>query len=278
MYMLLEKNTTYSQICPDCTHDECGGERNRLKGKAKNFNFSDPLISYKINNYGYRSDDMVKENAESNFLYNGCSNTFGIGVPLESVWAYQLNSFLSGEKFINLAINSGSYKTIIYDVFNYIRNFGKPKGVFLLFPNIERQITFHQYDEETVFNIKVWNNDWENEKFSSVITEETNTFEFYSMVKMLEDYLGELNIPLIWSTWNYKLEKKILSNNIFNNYICSDSFKVYEKVQDLGKPEALDNDYWDVARDNSHLGSKYHLFYALLMHEEWKNKYEKNNK
>ena len=238
----------------------------------------DPLISYRINNYGYRSDDIRKESSESNFLYSGCSNTFGIGVPVESIWAYQLNSFLNGEKFINLGINSGSYKTIVYDVFNYIRNFGKPKGVFLLFPNIERQINFIEDKEKNVtMLVKVYRNSPQEEKIKEVITEKTNLFEFYNTVKMLEDYLYELGIPLVWTTWDPGLDKKISKNKGFKNHVTLDNFNVYHKIKSSKKPEELDNDYWDVARDNSHLGLKYHLFYASIMYDEWKNKYEKNN-
>jgi hypothetical protein len=63
----------------------------------------------------------------------------------------------------------------------------------------------------------------------------------------------------------------------FRNYISTNNFEVYEKIQNSPRPKQLDNDYWSVARDNSHLGSGHHLFFASLMHEEWKRKYEKNN-
>jgi hypothetical protein len=276
--MVLNKNTTYGQVCPDCYHIECAPERGRGEDKIKNANFSDPLISYKINNYGYRSDDISSATSKDNFLYSGCSNTFGIGVPVESIWSYQLNSFLKGENFINLGINSGSYKTIVYDVFNYIRNFGKPKGVFLLFPNIERQIFFTDKIEKNInIQVKVYRNSAEEEKILEVVSEKTNLFEFYSTVKMLEDYLIELEIPLVWTTWDTALHKKIIEKNTFKNYVSMDNFDVYNKTQNSAKPEQLDNDYWHIARDSSHFGSKYHLYYASILYEEWKRKYEKNN-
>jgi hypothetical protein len=277
MNMSIAKNTTYSQICPDCSHNECIPERGRSNEKSKITNPLDPKISYKINNYGYRSDDFNIEDSESNFLYSGCSNTFGIGVPIESIWAHQLNSFLGGEKFISLGINSGSYKTIVYDVFNYIRNFGKPKGVFLLFPNIERQIVFlDDKDKKVNIFIQVYRN--ASSKISEVITEKSNMFEFYNTVKMLEDYLFELDIPFVWTTWDVSLDKNISLTKGFKNYVSLDNFDVYNRTQNSAKPEKLDNDYWDVARDSSHFGSKYHFYYASILYEGWKAKYEKNNK
>jgi hypothetical protein len=278
MNMSISSNTTYSQICPDCDHEKCSLERGRSEEKSQNSNQRNPNISYEINNYGYRSDDILKENSEHNFLYNGCSNTFGIGIPKKSIWSYQLNTLLGGERFINLGINSGSYKTIVYDVFNYIRNFGKPKGVFLLFPNIERHVTFMgNKDRDTSIFVNVYRNTPQQERISSIITQKSNMFEFYNTVKMLEDYLFELNIPLIWTTWDSDLHKSISSNNNFKNYVSLDNFNIFNKIQSAPRPSELDNDYWHVARDGSHLGSKYHLYYALIMHEEWKKKYEKNN-
>jgi hypothetical protein len=276
MNMIIDKNTTYSEVCPDCSHDQCSSERNRSKWKLETYNNNEPSISYRINNYGYRSDDITKEHSESNFLYSGCSNTFGVGLPLESIWAHQINSLLSGEKFINLGINGGSYKTMVYDVFKYIKNFGKPKGVFLLFPNLERHIEFINTKDDEV-NIVLRMHQKTNLNIPEVISEKTNMFEFYNTVKMLEDYLFELEIPLVWATWHSDLDKKILSENIFNNYISTDNFEIYEKIINSPRPKQLDHKYWSVARDNSHLGSRHHLFYASLMYEEWKRKYEKNN-
>jgi hypothetical protein len=278
MDMSISINTTYSQICPDCDHEKCSLERGRSKEKSDNGNSINPDIYYKINNYGYRSDDILKENSESNFLYGGCSNTFGIGIPKISIWSHQLNTILSGEKFINLGINGGSYKTIVYDVFNYIRNFGKPKGIFLLFPNIERQITFvGKKDNDINIFVNVYRNTSKQQQIESVITQKSNMFEFYNTIKMLEDYLLELKVPLVWTTWDNSLNNYILSNNWFDNYISSDNFDIFNRIQSSPKPQKLDNNYWNVARDGSHLGSKYHLYYALIMHEEWKKKYEKNN-
>ena len=278
MKTVLDKNTTYKQVCPDCDHTECAPERGRGDIKIKNANFSDPLISYKLNNYGYRSDDISSDISKSNFLYAGCSNTFGVGVPIESIWSNQLNCFLNGEKFINLGINSGSYKTMVYDVFNYIRSFGKPKGVFLLFPNIERQIFFNDKQEKNInIEIKVYRNSSEEDKILQVVSEKANLFEFYNTVKMLEDYLFELGVPLVWTTWDMSLNKKIIQKNTFKNYVSQDNFEIYNKTQSSPKPEKLDNEYWHIARDGSHLGSKYHLYYASILYDEWKRKYEKNN-
>lgn len=267
----IEKNTTYDGVCPDCNHyGDCAIVR---KGHI----YPDPLISYKINNYGYRSDDITKEYANNNFIFSGCSNTFGIGIPLESIWGYQVNEELGGEKFINLGMNSGSHKTIVYDIYSYIRNFGKPKGVFILFPNMERQIGFSSDDDPNIF-VLVYRNPREREymkKIKEAIQDETALFEFYHTVMMLEDYLEELNIPLVWTTWDDKLNKNILETNGFRNFINMQNVEVHAKTRAIGKPEKFKNRYWEIARDLSHMGTKAHMFYAQLFLDGWRSRYDK---
>jgi hypothetical protein len=267
----IEKNTTYDGVCPDCNHyGDCAIVR---KGHI----YPDPLISYKINNYGYRSDDITKEDANNNFIFSGCSNTFGIGVPLESIWAHQVNEELGGDKFINLGMNSGSHKTIVYDIYSYIRNFGKPKGVFILFPNMERQIGFSDDSDTNIF-VLVYRKPRDREdmqKIKDAIPNEVALFEFYQTVMMLEDYLEELEIPLVWTTWDDELNKNILKTKGFRNYVNMKNEYILAKTVSIGKPEKFKNRYWEIARDLSHMGTKAHMFYTQLFLDGWRSKYDK---
>lgn len=267
----IEKNTTYDGVCPDCNHyGDCAIVR---KGHI----YPDPLISYKINNYGYRSDDITKEDANNNFIFSGCSNTFGIGVPLESIWAHQVNEELGGDKFINLGMNSGSHKTIVYDIYSYIRNFGKPKGVFILFPNMERQIGFSDDSDTNIF-VLVYRKPRDREdmqKIKDAIPNEVALFEFYQTVMMLEDYLEELEIPLVWTTWDDELNKNILKTKGFRNYVNMKNEDILAKTVSIGKPEKFKNRYWEIARDLSHMGTKAHMFYTQLFLDGWRSKYDK---
>ena len=269
----IKNSTTYDGICPDCNHyGKCAIS---IKGHV----YPDPLISYKINNYGYRSDDITKEDSNNNFIFSGCSNTFGIGNPLESIWAYQVNEELCGEKFINLGINSGSYKTIVYDIYTYIRNFGKPKGVFVLFPNMERHIGFSEDPDKGIF-VLVYRNPRGREDMQKVldaIPSDVCLFEFYNTVMMLEDYLETIGVPFVWTTWDDKLNENVLLTKGFRNFTSNDNFKIYEKTKSMGKPEKFKNRYWGVARDLEHLGTKVHMYYAQIFIDAWRSKYEKNN-
>lgn len=283
----LNNGTVYDEVCPDCSDEEFLIKKQNSKDSL----YPDSLISYKINNCGYRSDDLNKKYSSQNFLFSGCSYTFGTGIPYESIWAHQLNRMLGGEKFINLGMNSGSYHTIVYDVYNYIRNFGKPKGVFLLFPNMQRHINFN-YDENDDVAIsiiafrkklplqqkKVTSTARERaEKILDVIKEDVNIFDFYNTVIGLEEYLYSLGIPLVWSTWDKQLNEKSKDIAIFNNYVNLDNFEVFSKVESLKKPKEFDNQYWNIGRDFSHPGTSKHVYYATLMYDAWKDKYEKTN-
>ena len=270
----IESNKTYDGVCPDCNHyGDCAISR-------KNHVYPDPLISYKINNYGYRSDDITEKDTSNNFIFSGCSNTFGIGVPVESIWAHQINEELGGEKFINIGMNSGSHKTIVFDIFRHIKNFGKPKGVFVLFPNIERHIGFSPDEEDKNIFILVYRNPKGREdmqKCFDAIPKDVALFEFYHTVMMLEDYLEALGVPLVWATWDEDLNKKILETKGFRNYVNSKNFDIYDRTTNLGKPEKFNNKYWERARDLSHMGTKQHMFYYQLLIDAWRSRYEKNN-
>lgn len=269
----IENNTIRVGVCPDCNHyGECAMNR---KGHV----YPDPLISYRINNYGYRSDDMTVEDCSNNFLFSGCSNTFGIGLPLESIWAHQINEELGGEKFINIGMNSGSHKTIVYDIYAYIRNFGKPKGIFILFPNMERQVGFSKDEDPNIF-VLVYRNPRDREdmkKIKEAIQDETALFEFYHTVMMLEDFLEELEIPLVWTTWDEALNDNILKTKGFRNFINFKNPEIFAKTKKMGKPEKFKNRYWEVARDLSHMGTKTQMFYAQVLLDGWRSKYEKTD-
>ena len=264
-------NNIYDGVCPDCNHyEDCALKR-------KNHKYPDPLISYSINNYGYRSDNIDPEDVSENFLFSGCSYTFGIGLPLESIWAHQINTELGGSKFINLGINSGSYKTIVFDIFTYIRMFGKPKGVFILFPNMERHISFTE--DKSLF-VRVYRNPQgrdDMQKCLEVIPEDVNMFEFYQTVMMLEDYLMQLDIPLVWTTWDGELNKRIGLTEGFRNYVNLDNFEIFSNTESMKKPEKFNNEYWEKARDFAHPGTKNHIYYAKLLIDAWKGRYEKTN-
>jgi hypothetical protein len=121
------------------------------------------FFKYTLNNYGFRSDNFKKENPD--FLYAGCSETFGQGGPIEDSWPHMLNKKLNNNgSYINVSFPGAGWSEIISNVFTYIEKFGIPKNIFLLLPNIERRTIYGFAPLGKLSKIKLFRNWIEEDK------------------------------------------------------------------------------------------------------------------
>jgi hypothetical protein len=231
-------------------------------------------IEYSLNNHGYRSDDFLKEDANNNLLFSGCSFTFGVGVPYEFTWPYQLNKKYGYASMKNLATPGRDYQTIINEIYNYINNFGKPKAILVMFPNLERykrvyfdnnkpydiaSIMLHRYDK------KFFNNEEEYKTLIKYVNANNIYYDFYNAVSHFEDYLRLIKVPFFWTTWDGSLSSTIKGSKIFNNYFELGSFEQYAR-DNITPPKAIGQNkkYWLNGADypDPHPGIMEHSFFA----------------
>jgi hypothetical protein len=259
-------NTKTDVLCPDCIDHGCGPANKNKK------NYPDDEINYSFNNESYRCDNFNLEKTNNNFLFSGCSYTFGSGLPYNSTWAYQLNKDLNGDQFYNLGLNANSQKAIIYDIYNYIRKYGKPKAVFVLFPDISRLVGF----TESLSSIEVMTRllNESNDGSKNFFTNDLLYFDFYNSVCALEDYLESMGIPFLWGTWHQETENvlNLLSKN-FKNYIKIFTNENALKYFSNNKNNTFSTRYWERSRDVTHPGIKTQLLIKNIFLKEW----EKNN-
>ena len=103
----------------------------RLNKDPKNpslLHYLENPITYKLNNYGFRTPVNFVDGIEGN-VFLGCSHTIGIGHYLESIWSWKLNEYIGGN-FLNLAVGGtgiGTGYRLLYGLKEMIR----PKNVFL---------------------------------------------------------------------------------------------------------------------------------------------------
>lgn len=209
------------------------------------------------NNYGFRSDNFSKEDAGSNFLFAGCSQTFGVGLPQNLVWAFQLNKMLNKDKFFNVSTPAASATEICYNVMNYIKKFGKPEAIFLLLPNFERSVSFEKESLKT----KVSDND-----IKHLSKDEYRSFcaQYYIAISQLETMASLLDIKFLWSTWQFDTERVIAQNNhLFNNF-----FRVY-KYLSFDLDNDLNVDYWQKSEDGIHFSGRESLAVAKAFKKRW---------
>jgi hypothetical protein len=205
----------------------------------------DPGNRYYINKYGFRTAKDFDNFGSSDVLVSGCSYTYGVGVPYEATWGAVLGEILDSSVSI-IAIPGGSIHLIIDSIFKYFDNYGHPKAVFCLFPDLGRvpiivdgkilqdangngHVEFDKIAGvglKTVYNSpskdrpKYIKKPYEVEHISTL---ENSTYFSIKSIRYLEQYCNTNNIEFIWSAWDKKFNNiaNQLSENpefSFNNY------------------------------------------------------------
>jgi hypothetical protein len=259
-----DPGTESDYFCCDCKHKECNPDNFSKIIKQE----PDSDIKYNFNNFSYRCDNFKENIGVDNFYFSGCSNTLGVGLPYESTWAYQLNKKLNGKDYVNLGINGGSASQIVYDAYHFIEKFGKPKAIFLLFPNLERHPFFHQRPDGAEFVNVHWDNGLEG-KLSSVLKSvypyDSSVFAFYNLIYSFELYCKELEIPLFWTCWDGALRRVIFQYGLsVKNYVNLETYAHLAIKDDI--PDEFSKKYVDSARDLVHFGTRfqYWVYYSFL--------------
>lgn len=95
-------------------------------------NYKKNPIEYKLNNYGFRTDDNFVE-GDAGTVYLGCSNTFGVGHHLKDIWSWKLHEKIGEGKFFNISHGSTGL-TSQYYFLKYFSNKLKFKKVYHFYP------------------------------------------------------------------------------------------------------------------------------------------------
>jgi hypothetical protein len=92
------------------------------------YNWIDCSFTYKFNHYGFRSDEF--DSGEPNIMFVGCSHTAGIGLPVESTWAYIVSTSLRLKNY-NLGIGGASNDTAFRMAYYWIDQLRPAIVIFL---------------------------------------------------------------------------------------------------------------------------------------------------
>lgn len=215
-------------------------------GEDENFvtNRLDSKNSYNFNNYGFRGPDFEDG---VDILAAGCSQTYGIGVPENGTWPAMLSK-MSGKSYANLSVPGASIQWIVNNIISYIETFGKPKHIFVLFPDVMRIEAVMNKD----VNISLENGydqrlneyiDNDREKaimpvdrldvdlsvlsrlsrrphaVENVTPPEEAIYRSIKSIRMLESYCEVGDIDLYWGTWCSDFANFLFStNNKYSKY------------------------------------------------------------
>lgn len=195
----------------------------------------DNSVRYYFNSLGYRSDEFTKFHNGEHILFSGCSETEGVGGNLDSNWAHIAytelvkNNKLSG--FFNLSRAGWGHETIIMNIMQYIKEYGKPDKIYMLFPNIARKYEWEQsYEDEEWYTHKLKTPYWsphpdeiylfgEIRKKQTLEEHRSDIIRFTILLKMFEEYCSSNNIKLQWSSWDQEDAENYKNLNVFKNFV-----------------------------------------------------------
>lgn len=256
---------------------------------ANNLFFGENLINnkeymYKLNKNFYRTSNFINfEKQNFNVLTSGCSFTFGTGLPEELIWPTIIkkniekltidNIKLKSEnvKLFNLAQSGASTHYIINQIMLFIKKFGKPNLIIILFPEISRDIIYEDQSQQVInillreeFLTKTSN----EKKYILNYVHENNILKNYTLISLFENYCKESNIKFLWSCTlkeDFDVYKKLKFNYISKEFI---NFEDYYK----DKSSCYLNEdlipYWGLAADQQHPGTCYHKILAKSFEEQ----------
>jgi hypothetical protein len=244
----------------------------------------DGEVVYNFNNEFYRCDDFTdKHEPGKHVLFGGCSQTEGVGSPLETVWAKmifnKLNSNGLVDGYFNLARSGYGWQKIISSFLAYVKKYGYPDYFFVLLPNVGR---FFEWDEERSdwFYVQRYpekgnRKDLKKREVKPSVFDQTpmtmdehrrSIIDFYLGWRMLIEICRTNNVKLLWSTWDYS---EYGNYNFFDssNTIVELSSHAFQNYFIDKRPDGKEQKH-DIQRRDGHHGILYHEYwYESFMNE-----------
>lgn len=202
--------------------------------------YSPDLYTYKLNSHWFRS---IEFSSDIEILAVGCSNTVGVGLPVEHTWPQLLSQMNGNAKVGTLAQAGASIQRLVYDVFKYIKMYGKPKVIICNFPDFYR----YEYINKDTFARTLEDPAYGDYKHPGLTDYYTMHINLQSIMT-LEQMCGNAGIKLAWTTWAYKKDVTCFNDasfislleESFSNFFPDqmvDSFKNFHEIAHFDKDQ-----------------------------------------
>lgn len=265
-------------------------------------------FSYQYNSMGIRCNEIKKEDVE--ILYAGCSFTEGEGLPVEHIWAHQLNEMIQekhGRKFgyYNIGRGGSSVAAIARYIYHAIEVIGmRPKMVVVLFPSIFRdEFYVDNFPPHSMYNpihyipnfihpdsSRAQKYFYENYEKNIRITNSIN--DFYRNLILVEAVCAKYGIEFAFDTWQHTMNIDELSNSdldrmnpkyligpkkqilnlgaIINEWMPTNLKDKYLNIRWLSNEEVVQKYPQTIARDFAHPGPNPHHNFATYTYHKIK--------
>lgn len=202
--------------------------------------YKDNPIEYKLNNYGFRTDDDFFD-GDTGTVYLGCSHTFGTGHHLKNVWSYKLHQRIGEGKFFNLSCGGTGIASHYY----FLKYFSDKL-------NIKK--VYHYFPPEVYYRYGFMNQDGKIDVFANFFDGSGGT-----ETEMWKKYL----VHDSYNEFHNEVHKDAITNvcsEIGCDYIrIEDSYLTWRKTKE-GNSRFCDpyHKKWTPARDLLHYYSEHH--------------------
>lgn len=291
-----------------------------FSGKYRDAIFSDKMIQYpnsdghldhdivqeyRLNSSGYRSPEFINN---VDLLVSGCSFTYGMGVPENGTWGAMLAKS-TGMSYNNLSQNGASIPWMVRQLFSYFKEYGNPKVLVCLFPNLTRSffssnseilIADNGYVEESTKDLDESKSIYNIELASTLPLkkrpkyskkphhlEDVMNLDFIVQIAMqniraLEQYCRASNIKFIWGSWSqpfcHMMETDGLSNEYDFSHYVKTGYQIWEDEATPGCHQELSEIYgsaFDMGTDDlqgqPHFGVHRHAHFAEAFRDRLTN-------
>ena len=228
---------------------------------------SHPSVTYRINKNGFIGEDFIKN---SDIVALGCSTTAGVGLPTTYSWPHVVGN-KKGMSVNQIGLLGGSIQQLASIFIEFITEFGKPKHLLMLAPDMSRQWLLSDgdpYRDRYFWDEKI-NGFWcyeRNAKMNKqIIGGDLNPTivaqnSFHSLLN-LSNICRMLEISFGFYSW---LPEDNLIYEKFNvpSYIVdiSDHQLALDGKRYVKTPE--NSLFWEMGVDGLHAGAKQHMIYA----------------
>jgi len=233
----------------------------------------DGEVTYDYNSDWFRSDEFTTEHPEKyHIVFCGCSETEGVGSPLDTVWAKMLHTELSKKYdvggYYNLGKSGNGWQKIISSFLVYIKKYGKPTHLFVMLPNVARDYVWSDerqtwnYQQKISFSTDKKHLPKDMHDQVTNIDEYRRSFINFTLAwKLFEAFCEASNIKLLCSTWNYEEVDNLKFHGHIPSYFPLDR-PVFDQYAKEKRPSGKFKDK-DLRRRDNHSG--------ILFHEWWKD-------
>ena len=235
----------------------CGSDTYKRFRKYKPNPYTENDITYKLNEYGFRSDRF--DYSDHRMVFLGCSFTEGIGLPLEETFSYliytQIKKMIGKEfPYWNLGLGGCGLDSIIRCYYYFYKKL-KPQVAIAFFPSYRLEFFTHAWHSALLKHdpYKIFS------KNPFLLDKHVIEYSTEKNLAMLDLMLEQNKTLLVWDRWD---------DNPFENVNFSQlsNFENYAEAWWLAVERSNPSSF---ARDGMHPGKKTNEEFAKIILDKY---------